>query len=154
MLFVRQNNKLFLISAKHTLTSWDPDNSKRMDSYPIMMQLRLFDKSGNASLLTLNVKDINDTIQGGFTYNDPDVFILEIEDNPKYDIHSIEKFIDVALVIKPEDEIKLYGYPVDYDYFGEKQMKELMKIKPTLIEGKPLAYNSPYRDRRIEQLET
>lgn len=152
--FVRQNKKLFLISAKHTLTSWNPENSQNRASYPIALNLRLFDTSGNASFYTINIKEINSAITGGYTYNDPDVYVLEFEDNPKYIIHSIEKFIDETLVIKPEDTIKLYGYPVDYDYFGEKQMKKLPTIKPTLVEGKPLAYDSPYRDSRIKKMET
>ena len=151
--FVRKNNKLFLISAKHLLTSWNPETSTKNMLYPDKLNLRLFDTNDKVQFYVLDIKDINKAIEGAYTYNDPDVFIIEFEDDPKYKINSIEKFIDDEISITQESNIRLYGYPTTFDFFGEEQMKALPSLEPTLVEGKPLSKDSPYRDIRIRQLE-
>lgn len=151
--FVRKNKKLFLVSAKHTLTSWNPESSENRKSYPDTLNLRLFDTNGKHIIHPLNIKEINKTITGGYTYNDPDVYVIEFEDNPMFKINSIEGFIDVKTIISSEDCINLYGYNVDYEFFGEKQMQDLPTKEPMLVKGKPLSNESPYRNNNIKQLE-
>jgi hypothetical protein len=151
--FVRKNKKLFLVSAKHVLTSWDPDTSKKRNSYPKNLNLRLFDNSNNPIFVSINIEDLSKEITGAFTHNDPDLYVMEFEDDPKYKINSIEKFIDESFAIKSSDKVQLYGYPVDYNFFGEKQTSLLPTLKPTLIEGVPLPMDSIYRNEKIKQLE-
>lgn len=152
--FIRNNSKLFLVSAKHTLTAWDPEVSQKRTSFPDKLNLRIFDTAGNAIHHSLDMKKANESISGGYTYDDPDIYMVEFPDDPKYVINSVEGFIDSSITIKQGDNIMLYGYPVDYAFFGKAQLDALQTKKPTLVTAAPLSSDSPYRNDMLKRLET
>jgi hypothetical protein len=111
--FIRLNGVVYLISAKHVLTPWDPDRNIKRANYPDTLSVRLMDVEGTYNYVPIDIKAIKDTITGDSYFNDPDVFVIRFDDTAGYVINSIEKFIR-PFKYDYGDKLAMWGYPLKY----------------------------------------
>jgi hypothetical protein len=131
--FVRQNGKLFIVSAKHVFTSWDYDSNKRR-IYPDTLSVRLYNPEGIVfQFIKFSIKQFNDSITGQAN-NDPDVFPIEFNDTGFFQINSIEKFIK-PIQKNLIDSIYTFGYPANISLHGGENLKKFMNQSASLTYG-------------------
>ena len=111
--FIRLNGAVYLISAKHVLTPWDPDKNMKRTNYPDTLRVRIMDVEGNYNYVPINISVIRDTISGNSYFNDPDVFVIRFDDTAGCIINSIEKFIR-PFKYESGDKLAMWGYPLKY----------------------------------------
>jgi len=131
--FVQDNDITFLVSAKHVLTGWNTDSSKKTIPYPDTLCIRLYDSQGNIIFVPIRIKRIKDTIKGGYGYSDPDVFVYKCEEVKNYKINSIKAFYNQNKD-KYLRSISVYGYPF-HESINHQNIEKFSNQKPILTEG-------------------
>lgn len=115
--FVKKNDRLFLVSAKHVLTPCSYQK-KRWDyyNYPDTFYIRIPVKKGSDSgwipyqLITGRVKDTVTCFS--YTYEDPDVFVIELSNMDSYKINYID-LEDYHLKVSDIAEVEFNGFFLD-----------------------------------------
>jgi len=136
--FIRSNNRTYLVSAKHAITPWNGDISKKEDTFPDTLMLRLFDSVGKIVLCPIDIREMKDKVDGGYFYDDPDVYIFEFKEAGKFKVNTIDNFnqnFNDSMV-----EVVSYGYPNIKLVPGN--MDIFLEQKPTLTAGKTIKKNS------------
>lgn len=119
--FVRNNNKIFFVTANHVITGCEAKDtcqpSQKPKTFPSEMNIFLTNFDGTLSFKPIPVsvgylQVILPCTDAGLL---PDIASYELRSTPKETIYSIENFLDTPL---PTDigEISIYGYPSSATY--------------------------------------
>ncbi|PWT96806.1 MAG: hypothetical protein C5B52_14875 [Bacteroidetes bacterium] len=126
--FVKQDQKVFLVSAKHVLTPCNIVDSSRDDDFPDSLYVRIKSrKTKRYMLYPIRIK--MDSVQCRPYYQEADAYAYEIKNPSKYFINSVEKFVvdDVA-----DSSIESEAYTCGYPNVVSLNFEELMKNKPKI----------------------
>ncbi len=105
--FIRNNNKLFLITALHVLDGCKDQQEKDI-YFPDTIYVFIEDATGNiANKIPIDIRKIKDTTPCISHRYTTDFITIEIENNNQ--INSVEKFI--YPIFKETDSIKIFGFP-------------------------------------------
>ena len=137
--FLKKNNKIYLVSAYHSFSSWDGYNGKKMLPINDTIRIRIVDKkTKNIVFMPFNVKKIVDGSTHIFYYRTPDVYMLELS-NPKeltlYDINIID---DDKLVYDKRNGIpnRVIFYGFNNGILKIKHIGDFKTVKSILSTGK------------------
>ena len=130
--FAKYHNKVFLISAKHTLLPLEGKSSTIGVNFPDTLKVRMEDTLGNNVYHNLDTHKIIDAISSNFLYNDPDVFIIEFEGASRYKLNTIEDFL--TEMNENIENILTFGYPAIQ--LTPRTLNAFIKQEPVLTIGK------------------
>lgn len=115
--FVRDNGRLFLVTAKHVLTGCQ---NKLNDTctpptkpqyYPDFANVYLTkDGTPTSKSIFLDIRIIKDTANCASQGLNPDIIVCEVQNNTGDTIYSIEKFLNNKIP-KKKGDISIYGFP-------------------------------------------
>jgi hypothetical protein len=114
--FVRAGEKIYLVSAKHVLTSWSTADSTKPAVYPDTLFVRIpLTNSGPVTDIPVDIRDIKSGAHGSYYYNEPDIFAMEFSDPGKTKINAFN-IADIAadsIATKKRDQAAAvaYGFP-------------------------------------------
>jgi hypothetical protein len=104
--FIKKNNRLFLVTAEHVLSSCHMVDNK--NDYPKYMNITIENSKGEIiESLPINISTIKDTAHCPDPLNHPDIIALEVKKNDK--LYSVEKFLTSSF--KNWDNIEMFGFP-------------------------------------------
>ena len=138
--FIRHDEKLYFITARHVLAGTDELCRKIIPSdNEGLMNISLVNDSGiiQDEVITLNVKTIRDTTACNYLQLSPDIIAYEIDDSGNHKIYSVEKFLPTYLP-KERGEIITFGYRDSLDADGVFVTRESIP----LITNKYRLYNN------------
>jgi hypothetical protein len=110
--FIRENNRLFLISCYHVFTNQNTMNKEKdfpeFDSMSIMYPT----VSGDIKPLTIYIKDICHSSKSHYFYEYPDIYVYEMTGKFPEDalIYSVEKYIYQSFKGNKPADIFVNGY--------------------------------------------
>ena len=110
--FIRHDNSMFFITAKHVLAGTDELCNKKIPADDAgLMTISLVNDAGiiQPELITLNVKAIRDTAACSYLQNSPDIISYEIYNPENYKIYSVEHFLP-GYIPKDWGKIVTFGY--------------------------------------------
>ena len=147
--FIRSNERLFLVSAKHVFSPWRYKlaNTRKLGSMPDTLLIKVLDTSNRIITIPLNIQGLNkDTTTGLSLAQDPDAVVFEIKNKAHYKLNSIE-----GLIQDPQDyilsDVVLYGYPLTVDIRPLDPDKYLAQ-ESFIIEGNSITdFYSPVKFR-------
>ncbi len=123
--FIRQQDRLFFVTAKHVLAGCRDDNSKN-PNFPDTMHVILHSGSNlNTGNIGFTSKEITDTIDCNKITASPDIIVLEFEDQVK-DVYSVDSFLST-----PSNNaitFVLFGFPGTEMYKGSPHFAAASKI--------------------------
>jgi len=147
--FIKNGGKLFLISAKHVLTPCDPIKAIKRSEYPDTMWIRLTSRDGGLVFRSIDITRIRDTVNCGYGFIDPDVFIVEFKDTSDCIINSIESLIG-PIDSLGSGSLYTYGFRSIYNPITDENLNDFKIQKSTLTIGSYYG-NSMYR-RKLQYL--
>lgn len=159
--FIRHNQKLYLITAKHVIMP-----CKQGERRPLITNITIEDNNGYPTkMIPVNVAPYFDT-----SHCTPDIIAINIPDN--FNANSVEQFLFSNF--KQVDEVHIYGYPgIEYKRYGDSTFvyskanhltitnannkffrsytDSINEIKDTLIFGieTPNKMIEPYTDKKL-----
>lgn len=107
--FTKIEDKIFLVSAKHTLLPFTKGDDKNHLDFPDTLKVRLEDMSGNVVFHNIDIRIIKDTISNFLLLLEPDIFMIEFKDAVKYKINIIDDYLRQS--DEKIDNIVTFGYP-------------------------------------------
>ena len=114
--FIRQNNRLFLVSAYHVFTLNNTANKQKNSTEKYDTLAIRYKKIGEAifSYDTIDIREIKKKNPPVFYYEYPDIYAYEIKLPSNAIINTINSFIDTAISSRIKEKyIVSYGYPSD-----------------------------------------
>lgn len=146
--FVRNNNKIFLISANHVFTGNDPMHNTKHDLYGDILGFDYIKKDGQRGSKYIYLDSIKKANPPFYFNESPDLIAFEITGIPyNENIYSIEKFIlptnDKDYL---EDSICVWGYPfvpTEEFYALDAPVFNISKYKGKIFKGE--LKDNPYR---------
>jgi len=113
--FYREKNKLYLVTAAHTITGYDPIENRTVDNWPTTFYIRLF-RSGetNFEFISFDVSAILKSYTKTPFWDAPDLIILNATNLLKnHKIYSIETFIINYPSKIDISHSEIFGFPVN-----------------------------------------
>lgn len=110
--FVREQERLFFITAAHTITGWSPITGKN-DPGPLpgdIFQLRLY-KDNTEVFIPLDFSKHKQSYVKKLGFDQPDLFVMEIK-NLNFEINSIESYFMKYPLTDSIHESQIFGFPV------------------------------------------
>lgn len=115
--FIKNNNRLYLVTASHVFTSWNPMQYIQETAYPDTFYLRLFRKDDNSpALVSINIIPFKNSFDKFYFYEKPDIIFYEIKDKQiedKCKIYTINNFITVEKISEIPIRTINYGFSPD-----------------------------------------
>ena len=135
--FIKTDSTVFLVSAKHLMTSWSTADAEKLSLYPDTLFIR-FPSAGNSSFFdfAIDIRPLKAAAEGSYYYNEPDIFVMPFPDAAKFSVNmlSVTELEPIPAGVNAASVV--YGFP---------------KTDPFLLEGR--LYSSPaenisYRDNK------
>lgn len=123
--FVRSAAKLFLVSAKHVLTSWNAAGSAKPALYPDTLYVRIpLPDPDSFKEVAVDIRELKAGVHGSYYYEDPDVFAIPFND-PGYNGINAFDIADIGPGSNPSKSLAatavVYGFPAS----GKKSLVSL-----------------------------
>lgn len=107
--FIRDNGKLFLVTAKHVLSGC-LENAIKITDYPNQMNICFADSNGYIEeMIPFDISRIKDSIQCLPSLDDTDVIVVPMNIKTNREIYSVEKFIFPPF--REIDNVDIFGFP-------------------------------------------
>jgi len=133
--FLRTGKRIFLVSAKHVLTPWNPVDSTMDDKYPDSIYIRVKSKATQSlALWPINTKYIKAAVKEDIYYKDPDVFVYEVDNKEaqEFEINSLETYMIPNL--SDSDLLNHHGYGFGYPSIPYSYFQSFVSNPPHLFE--------------------
>ena len=134
--FVKKNNHVFLVSAKHVVTPCNIVDSSRDSDFPDSLYVRIRSKKTRKYILyPIRIK--MDSVECRPYYQEADAFVYEIKNASKYLINSVENYLVENIADSSiEKEAYTCGYPNVFSINFESLMNYKPKISKITMESK------------------
>jgi hypothetical protein len=115
--FVRQNNKLFLVTTYHTFTCFDTFSKECYKEEWDSIAIKLYTADNKVVFHPINIEPMKRTRQNEFFIDNPDIYIYEITPIPEdTQINSIENLTTLYSKANGEPQATIF-----YGYFKENK---------------------------------
>lgn len=160
--FARYQHRLFLVTAAHCITGWDPFRFQKIEGFPDTVFIRTSNDTSKLHFLPLPVAGIKQNTRPFREYETPDVCVIEVKNPAAYRVYSVEKYFGEQVRCETAKSIYLYGYPksgeVLTEYYADRQqpagcsgsLGEAYCVFPFRPEAKrpdELNYSTQFEDR-------
>jgi hypothetical protein len=143
--FIRNNGKLFLLTANHVLTGWDCNHYYHKSPFPDTMYVRVNRlNSADFDFIPINISKFKRIDFNYYYYQKPDICIYEMS-LPKTDtVYSIEKLLMRGSVHAVDTNIVAYGFPI----IPAKTKNDIILTHPTFAKATAISVSSNVKEWR------
>jgi hypothetical protein len=128
--FAKVDNRLFLISAKHVLTPFNPIDSTFDPFYPDTLYVKVKSAVSNQDTLwNIYIKPLVISAKMDLYFRKPDVFIVELKDDKHFKVNSLELYLEPNIF---DSTIQKTAYIFGYPSISSPTFEDLMALPPSL----------------------
>jgi hypothetical protein len=118
--FVKREEKVFLVSAKHLMTGWSTSDAEKQRLYPDTLFVRFAVPGGKGIIdYPIDIRSIKANVTGDFYYKEPDIFVIEFPAADSIRVRTVPDIETPSLISGIGASSVVYGFPAIAPFFLE-----------------------------------